>query len=211
MVLRVVVAQPPSTATTSTAVISRRMHPRVLRDAARWSSSSPGRPASARWPRRRACRPRAAGSSADAGEGRRLVAEIERPAVAHAAAALGHRDTGAGRLDVQPHTLARLEREPGPPMVGAVQVGAVRDAREVGTAPGLECEGTVFEVEFADRPIRPGPTFEAALSADCREHADESSPAAGLTWSVIHYILYQTCMLLNRRSDLLKERPHWVS
>src|SRR5205085_3939882 len=147
----------------------------------------------------------------DAGEVRRLVAEIERPAVAHGAAALGHRDTGAGRLDVQPHTLARLEREPGPPMVGAVQVGAVRDAREVGTAPGLECEGAVFEVEFADRPIRPGPTFEAALSADCREHTDESSPAAGLTWSVIHYILYQTCMLLNRRSDLVKERPHWVS
>src|SRR5207302_9287024 len=96
-------------------------------------------------------------------------------------------------------------------LVGAVQVGAVRAARAVGTAPGLEREGAVFGAEFADRPIRPGPTVEAALSADCREHADESSPAPGLTWSVIQYILYQTCMLLNRRSDLLKERPHWVS
>src|SRR5436305_4965893 len=138
----------------------------------------------------------------DAGEVRRLVAEIERPAVAHAAAALGRRDTGAGRLGVQPHTLARLEREPGPPMVGAVQVGAVRDAREVGTAPRLECERAVFEVEFADRPIRPGPTFEAALSADRREHGDESSPVAGLTWSSIHYILYQTCMLYKSQERL---------
>src|SRR6267143_928595 len=104
MVLRVVM-QPPSSATTSTAVGDRRAACGILYHAG------------------------------DAGEVRRLVAEIERPAVAHAATALGHRDAGAGRLDVQPHALARLEREPGPPVVGAVQVGAVRDAREVGTAP----------------------------------------------------------------------------
>src|SRR4029077_10746988 len=88
----------------------------------------------------------------DAGEVRRLVAEVERPAVAHAAAALEHRDarTGGldvarphpatGRLDVQPHALARLEREPGPPVVGTDQFGAVRHAREVRTPPRLERE-----------------------------------------------------------------------
>src|SRR6267378_1381030 len=171
MVLRVVVTQPPSSATTSTAVASRRIDRCRPRDPRRRNRHAGDR--------RSACG--ILYHARDAGEVRRLVAEIERPAVAHAAAALGHRDAGAGRLDVQPHALARLEREPGPPVVGAVQVGAVRDAREVGTAPRLECERAVFEVEFADRPIRPGPTFEAALSADCREHADESSPAAGLT------------------------------
>src|SRR6266478_390947 len=126
MVLRVVVTQPPSSTTTSTAVVNRRSAT-TCRPTTEERSNRPA------GDRRSACG--ILDHARDTGEVRRLVAEIERPAVAHAAAALGHRDAGARRLDVQPHALARLEREPGPPVVGAVQVGAVRDAREVGTAP----------------------------------------------------------------------------
>src|SRR2546421_2216017 len=126
MVWRVVAAQPPSSATASTAVVSHRSSTNRLPTTEAWSRRPAG-------DRRSACG--ILYHAGDAGEVRGLVAEIERPAVAHAAAALEHGDAGAGRLDVQPHPLARLERESGPPVVGTIQVGAVRDTREVGTAP----------------------------------------------------------------------------